>query len=210
MMIFLAAIFDFFDGLTARCLKVSSGIGKSLDSLADLVSFGVLPGLLVLKLQLIFTGSENNDSLWLGNSFYFYIKIACPLLIPLFSGLRLAKFDNDPLQAQIFLGLPTPANALFIASIVLSSSPKTHPMLIINNSDLVFILSTIGALLLILPVPFLSLKLKSASIKENYPQYLLLLFTGIFLIIWKIPGIMPTIGTYILLSFIFAGKGQNK
>lgn len=208
-MVFLAAFFDFLDGLSARGLKAYSAIGKSLDSLADLISFGLLPGLLILKLQLKLSGIGNNIVLASDYNFYFYIKILSPLLIPLFSAIRLAKFDNDPQQEYIFKGLPTPANALFIASLVISSSYDTNGMMISGNSNLVFLLSTLLSFLLISPIPFLSLKLKSFSIKENYLQYLLLIFALIFLLIWKIQGIMFTIGFYIILSLFFGKKTRK-
>ena len=97
-MIIFAAIADFFDGMAARLLKVSSPIGKELDSLADMVSFGVAPGMIIY--ELIGTSPYN----WIG------------LLIPVFAAIRLAKFNIDTRQTFYFIGLPTPANALFIAS----------------------------------------------------------------------------------------------
>lgn len=111
----LAAIFDFFDGFAARMLKVSSPIGKDLDSLADMVTFGVVPGIVMYKLILktIFF----QDDLSLPSDHLYYLSYSA-FLIPVFSAIRLAKFNNDVRQSDSFIGLPTPANAIFICSIV--------------------------------------------------------------------------------------------
>src|SRR6201992_858548 len=104
--IFLSAIFDFFDGLASRVLKSFSGIGKDLDSLADMVSFGVLPAVIMYQLFLEAHQIDKVSS-WLNFAAF---------LIPVFSALRLAKFNVDTRQAENFIGLPTPANAILIAS----------------------------------------------------------------------------------------------
>src|SRR5271154_4600814 len=104
--IFLSAIFDFFDGLASRVLQSFSGIGKDLDSLADMVSFGFLPSAIMYELFLQAPQVPNVSS-WLNFSAF---------LISVFSALRLAKFNNDTRQAESFIGLPTPANAILIAS----------------------------------------------------------------------------------------------
>src|ERR1700740_2323055 len=107
--IFLAAIFDFFDGLASRVLQSFSGIGKDLDSLADMVSFGVLPSVIIYELFLQAPQIEHVST------YLNYIAF----LIPVFSALRLAKFNIDERQTEIFIGLPTPANAILIASLPL-------------------------------------------------------------------------------------------
>ncbi len=106
----IAVVFDFLDGFAARLFNAKSDIGKDLDSLADVVSFGVVPGMILFKLIETFfvTGEYRNDNL-------FYIPFIA-FLIPLFSALRLAKFNNDERQTDAFIGLPTPANAILIAS----------------------------------------------------------------------------------------------
>ncbi len=116
--IFIAAFFDLFDGLLARLLKVESKIGKDLDSLADVVSFGVLPALIVFKvLETVFALESTHPPVRSLTSFPLaYIAF----IIPVFSALRLAKFNNDLTQKFHFKGLPTPANALFWGSLILS------------------------------------------------------------------------------------------
>ena len=110
--ILLAAVFDFFDGMAARWLHVKSAIGKELDSLADIVSFGVAPGLIVFQLCAV-----SNDIVLFAGEINLVPFIA--LLIPVFSALRLAKFNLDTRQTESFIGLPVPANALMIASLPL-------------------------------------------------------------------------------------------
>src|ERR1700761_3733388 len=107
--LFLAAIFDFFDGFASRVLKSFSGIGRDLDSLADMISFGFLPSVIVFELFLQSPQIPNIS---------IYLKFIS-FLIPVFSALRLAKFNTDTRQAEIFIGLPTPANAILIASLPL-------------------------------------------------------------------------------------------
>ena len=206
LLIFVAAAFDFADGFSARLLNANSALGKSLDSLADLVSFGILPGMLVIKLQLSVTGAGSSLDFWPDYSIYHHIKMYSPLLIPLFSALRLAKFDNDPSQAMIFRGLPTPANALFIGALVWSAPQGITGMSFIHNSSFVFLITTIMAILLISPLKFMSLKFRTFDLKENYQRYLLLIAVIVFLIIWKIPGIMFGIVLYVLLP---CPKGQG-
>src|SRR5476651_291942 len=105
--IFLAAIFDFFDGFASRVLQSFSGIGKDLDSLADMVSFGFLPAAIMYQLFLQAPQIEGVSQ---------YLNFIA-FLIPVFSALRLAKFNTDERQTEIFIGLPTPANAILIASL---------------------------------------------------------------------------------------------
>src|ERR1700742_2013368 len=114
--IFLSAIFDFFDGLASRVLQSYSGIGKDLDSLADLVSFGFLPAAILYQLFLQ-SPQINNISPYLN---------FIPFAIVIFSALRLAKFNVDTRQAEIFIGLPTPANAILIASfpLIIQQNPN--------------------------------------------------------------------------------------
>src|ERR1700761_7543560 len=104
--VFLSAIFDFFDGFASRVLQSFSGIGKDLDSLADMVSFGVLPSVTLYELFL-----QSPPAAGVGT----YLNFIA-FLLPVFSALRLAKFNTDTRQAEIFIGLPTPANAILIAS----------------------------------------------------------------------------------------------
>jgi CDP-diacylglycerol--serine O-phosphatidyltransferase len=141
------AVFDFFDGLTARALKAYSPMGKELDSLADMVTFGVLPSVMLYELMRVCTFS---------NSFWCYV----PLVIAVFSGLRLAKFNIDDRQHTSFLGLPTPACAMVCGSLCYFVAHDMQTFLATWASGFVFIplLSVVLAALLVSEVPMFSMK----------------------------------------------------
>ncbi|HEY4326240.1 MAG TPA: CDP-diacylglycerol--serine O-phosphatidyltransferase [Mucilaginibacter sp.] len=191
--IFLSAIFDFFDGLASRVLKSFSGIGKDLDSLADMVSFGVLPA--VIMYQLFLQAHQIDDvSSWLN-----FIAF----MIPVFSALRLAKFNVDTRQAENFIGLPTPANAILIASfpIIISHSNRFYMPGLLNPfvlSGLVVVMCS----LLVIELPMMSLKFKNSDFNENIYRYLLLLFSAILILFFKFAAVPVIILIYIALSVI--------
>ncbi|HEY5327788.1 MAG TPA: CDP-diacylglycerol--serine O-phosphatidyltransferase [Mucilaginibacter sp.] len=199
--IFLSAIFDFFDGLASRVLKSFSGIGKELDSLADMVSFGVLPAVIMYQL---FLQSHQIDkvSSWLN-----FIAF----LIPVFSALRLAKFNVDTRQAENFIGLPTPANAILIASfpLILAHHNKYYTPYLLNP----YILSCfviIMCILLVIEVPMMSLKFKNKDFNENIYRYLLLLFSAILILFFKFAAVPVVIFIYIILSIIQFKSANDK
>lgn len=192
--IIAAAVFDFFDGFAARLLKAYSPIGKDLDSLADIVSFGVAPGMVVFWLL-----KEAAPALPFGivNA---YIPYAA-FVIPAFSGLRLAKFNNDTRQTDSFIGLPVPAHALFWASAGCSALPVVH------HGEGLFAGITIAAavctsLLLVSEIPMFSLKIKSLLWKGNELRYVLILCALAFVVLWGFLGIAGTILLYVVLSII--------
>jgi CDP-diacylglycerol--serine O-phosphatidyltransferase len=191
--IFLSAIFDFFDGLASRVLKSFSGIGKDLDSLADMVSFGVLPAVIMYQL---FLEARQIDGVsgWLN-----FIAF----LIPVFSALRLAKFNTDTRQAENFIGLPTPANAILIASFPLILNHHNHffsPYLM--NPYVLSGLVVVMCGLLVAEIPMLSLKFKNSEFNENIYRYLLLLFSAILILFFKFAAVPVVIFIYIILSVI--------
>ncbi|WP_297335133.1 CDP-diacylglycerol--serine O-phosphatidyltransferase [Algoriphagus sp.] len=186
--IILSAFFDFLDGFAARMLQVTGELGKQLDSLADLVSFGVLPGFVLFSMcEQVSPGS------WLA---YF------TLTIPLFSALRLAMFNLDTRQSDRFIGLPTPANALFIS---------TLPYLFTQWIDLerffltpwaYLVLAGVLSFLLVAEIPLIALKFKNFSFKKNVFRYVLIGF-GIGLILaFGLAGIPLIILSYLILSLV--------
>ncbi|MBL6444930.1 CDP-diacylglycerol--serine O-phosphatidyltransferase [Fulvivirga sp. 29W222] len=184
-LLWLAMVLDFFDGFAARMLKVSSPIGKELDSLADMVTFGVLPA--VIMYHLIGQYSENE-----------YLSFIA-FTIAIFSALRLAKFNIDERQQSVFIGLPTPANALFISSfafIVTSDYSSFVSIWVLLAVSIVF------SLLLIAPVELFALKFKSFSWKDNKIRFTFLIISVLFIAIFKILAISLIIITYIGLSLI--------
>lgn len=187
--VLFAAGFDFLDGFVARLLKVQSDMGKELDSLADVVSFGVLPGLVLFMMTKI---SSAPDS-WLP-----YLT----LIVPMLSAYRLAKFNLDTRQSDRFIGVPTPANALFLS---------TLPYLAIQWPvigewlSLPLVLIFIGwffAILLISEIPLIALKFKSFSFSKNRFRYFLILLSLAIFAWLQLAGIPLVILAYIGLSVI--------
>ncbi|MBR6539036.1 MAG: CDP-diacylglycerol--serine O-phosphatidyltransferase [Bacteroides sp.] len=195
LFIVIGAVFDFFDGLAARLLHAYSNIGKDLDSLADDVSFGVAPALIVFSLFKEIDYPEYLSSLanWLPY---------CAFLIAIFSALRLAKFNNDTRQTTSFIGLPVPANALFWASLVAGCYPiaSYHPLLTLA-------LVCLFSWLLVSEIPMFSLKFKNLSWKDNKIAFIFVIISAILLITLKIAGFAAVIVWYIILS-LFTQKKQ--
>jgi CDP-diacylglycerol---serine O-phosphatidyltransferase len=198
--IFVSAVFDFFDGFAARMLKAYSDIGKELDSLADVVSFGVLPGAIIYGLL---TETHQIPSLgyWLNYTAF---------LIPVFSALRLAKFNIDTRQTESFIGLPTPANAILIASLpLIASYYQWAKGIYFANPYILLAFSLVMCALLVVEIPMMSLKFKNFNLQKNIYRYLLLAFSAIAILFFKFAAIPAIIFFYILLSifqFKFAGN----
>ncbi len=191
--IVLAAVFDFFDGLVARALKTYSDIGKELDSLADMVSFGLLPSVMVYQLFL--------QSPQLGEISQ-YLNYSA-FLIAIFSALRLAKFNVDVRQAENFIGLPTPANAILIASLpfIIADSNWFLTSYILNPFFL-FLFSLGMGILLVVEIPLISLKFKSLNFKDNLFRYILIISAVLLVVIFKFAAVPLIIFLYFLLSLI--------
>lgn len=214
----IAAVLDFFDGFAARLLKVSSPIGKDLDSLADMVTFGVVPGLVMLKLienalllgetRKVFdyfknalSGEPSGELFSSEHSYLPYIA----LLIPVCSCIRLAKFNNDTRQTNTFIGLPTPANGIFIVSLPLVSeewSLSTYAFLTPYLSYILIGITAVMSFMLVSPLPMIALKFKSFGWKGNEVRYLFLAFCLVLIFIFKIIAIPLLVIAYILFSII--------
>jgi CDP-diacylglycerol--serine O-phosphatidyltransferase len=200
-MIFLAAIFDFFDGFAARLLKVASPIGKELDSMADMVSFGVLPGLIVFHLIGAIVGN--------GHCYESFCMTLLPYIgafIPVFSGLRLAKFNIDTRQSLGFIGLPTPANAIFFAAFPFIINSGNYDFL--ANEYLLAVLAIVMSFLLVAELPLLALKFKSFAIADNKDKYLFLIGSLVLLIFLGLAAFPLIILWYIIVSGIFYDKNR--
>ena len=197
----LAAVFDFFDGLAARALGVSSKIGVELDSLADVVSFGVAPAAAVFMLLRDFTLFP--DFLLPLQNYLHYLAF----LIPVFSAYRLAKFNIDERQTTSFLGLPTPANGLFWITYVygIHILANTYGFYFYLTIGFIFVLS----LLMISEIPMFSLKLKNLKLKGNEKQLLLIVLMIAFVLLWGIIGVAWGILAYIAISAVTPGKKKT-
>ena len=197
----LAAVFDFFDGLAARALGASSKIGVELDSLADVVSFGVAPAaavFMLLKEFILFP-----DFLSPLQNYLPYLAF----LIPVFSAYRLAKFNIDERQTTSFLGLPTPANGLFWITYVYGTHllASTNGFYFYLTIGFIFVLS----LLMISEIPMFSLKLKNLKLKGNEKQLLLIVLMIAFVLLWGIIGVAWGILAYIAISAVTPGKKKT-
>jgi CDP-diacylglycerol--serine O-phosphatidyltransferase len=200
----IAAFFDFLDGLVARLLHVKSEIGKELDSLADVVSFGVLPGIIVYQLM---ANSPNTPA----EGLFSYISIfsLVALIIPVLSAVRLAKFNLDTRQTTSFIGLPVPANALFLGSLPLIKmqagfSDSLSWLTVITDNYYVLAFIAVGmSLLLVSEIPLISLKFRNLKFADNKPQFILVAFTILAFVLFTFTAIPLIILAYIILSLIF-------
>ena len=204
--IFIAAFFDFTDGLAARLLKAYSDMGKELDSLSDVISFGVAPGLMLFSyLDAILHSLSWNES-WLCK-----LLLLSAFAIPVFSALRLAKFNIDTRQKTSFLGLPVPAHAIFWSALIVAFSssttfgliPLSHLITTVSPEVALISMSVLAvatSLLLVTEIPMFSLKISSFNLKENSLQFTLIISSIILIPLLGTIGISATILFYILMS----------
>jgi CDP-diacylglycerol---serine O-phosphatidyltransferase len=198
LLIVLAAILDFFDGFAARILKVSGEMGKQLDSLADVVSFGVAPGFIFYSIS--------QEHLYFSNSFPQFVPLMVilsylPFLLIIFSAVRLAKFNIDTRQSDSFIGVPTPANALFICSmaLVLENGPFFAQELYTSVPFLI-IYPLLMSYLLVAELPLFALKFKQFGWSGNEIRYIFIISSIILFVIFNYFGIGLSIILYVLLS----------
>ena len=191
VMIFLAAVFDFFDGFAARLLKAYSPLGAQLDSLSDVVSFGVAPSFIIYHYlsQQTIADSLSHDIAG------FNIIPFDAFFLAIFAELRLAKFNIDERQTTSFIGLPTPAMGLFVASLPFTLQNEKLAFMANNMANPYFLISliVIFSYLMISEIPFFSLKIKNLKFKENIHIYILAIFaivTFAFLGFAAIPFVM--------------------
>lgn len=198
--IFIAAIFDFTDGFAARLLKAYSELGKQLDSLADVVSFGVAPASI---LYVLLQQQSQSVQSWAGDGLLYKLLMYLPFLIALFSALRLAKFNIDERQTSSFIGLPTPANAMLIASIPLSTTIGNFDLhQWITNAYVLLGISVGFSYLLVSPLPLFALKFKHFRFKGNEIRFLFL-GTALVLVITLFLNAIPfIILSYVLISIL--------
>ena len=221
----IGGLFDFLDGFVARLLKVSSPIGKDLDSLADMLTFGVLPGFIMFKMiGLSVLGfdielaREVYSTLGIGTStiaefeklgvtsYQLFLPFSA-FLIPVFSAIRLAKFNNDSRQTDSFIGVPTPANAILISSlafILISQIYWKHSFnyQLLYHPYILIGLTVIMSFLLVSELPLFALKFKNFGWADNKIRFLFLIISMILLILFQFIAIPFIIFLYILLAVI--------
>lgn len=195
----IGIFFDFFDGLAARLLDVKSDLGLQLDSLADMVTSGLVPGLVMCQLlsRSIYSSSEldflSSETSWM---------VFIGLIITLGSAYRLAKFNIDERQTDSFIGLPTPANALLILSLglILEYHPESFMTSWIENTHVLIFISVISVLLLNAELKLFALKFKNLNLKENWFRFFIVVLSIVTLIWLQFVAIPIIILVYILLS----------
>ena len=193
--VWAACVFDFLDGFAARVLKTTSAIGKELDSLADVVSFGVLPALVMYSVIAESTSSE-----------------IVPLIgfsIAIFSALRLAVFNVDETQSDSFKGLNTPANTIFITSLPLVREEFGDWL---YQPSILIIITLVFSLLLVSRIEFFAFKFKNYSWADNRIRFIFLLLSALLLALFQVTGIPFIIIMYILFSFgvrVYSGPSNS-
>ncbi|MBN2635614.1 MAG: CDP-alcohol phosphatidyltransferase family protein [Prolixibacteraceae bacterium] len=201
----VAAVFDFLDGFAARLLKAYSEIGKQLDSLADVVSFGVAPGAILFTLFEFSLFGKNEPIYEISANWFEWMILFSAFLLPVFGAIRLARFNTNTTAENFFRGLPIPANGIFWASLgLMLESPKYYDLLqyIYSTKNLV-ILAVFMAGMMVITMPMFSLKPHSWALKENWHRYLFLLISLVFLILFNFYGLAFIILLYIILNIVF-------
>jgi CDP-diacylglycerol--serine O-phosphatidyltransferase len=198
----LGIFFDFWDGFFARKFKVSGALGLQLDSLADVITSGVVPGLMMFKL-LLDIQEDVSSKYYLTEDFYYMGFVPyLGFIITLASAYRLAKFNIDTRQTDSFIGLPTPANALFIMSIPMIQFDGTHEWLVnaLFNPFVLLGISFVSAFMLNAEIPLFSLKIKEFSLEKNKLQFFFLALSFVLLLVLGFTALPLIILSYVVLS----------
>lgn len=203
LFIFAAALVDFLDGFLARLFKAESSVGKQLDSLSDLVSFGVAPGLILYQLLRICFAKEEGG---LDVSFAFLLPA---LLIPCAAAWRLARFNLDDEQQYSFKGLPTPAAGLVIASLpLIIFYQELNLQQLLTNQWVIYAVVLVVSGLMVSKLHLLSLKFRDFTINGNIPQLILLLLSVTAVILFQWTSVPLIAVAYIIVSLIFNKKSS--
>lgn len=206
LFVFLGIFFDFFDGFAARKFNVQSELGLQLDSLADMVTCGLVPGLIMYKLLALSDNTWGSSEIDFSNFNFSHINLL-PLLglsITLGSAYRLAKFNLDEDQQTYFKGLPTPANALFIISLPLIMEYQNSDLMntIILNKWFLIIVTVVSTYMLNSGIKLFALKFKDWRFKTNATRYIFIFLCALFIILLQFAAIPLIILTYITMSVL--------
>ena len=202
LFIVLAAVVDFLDGFVARLFKASSEMGKQLDSLADLVSFGVAPGMIIYQfLRLSFAQNEGGldvSLLWLLPVF----------ILPCAAAWRLARFNLDTTQSYSFKGMPVPAVGIFVASLPLIYWNVNEDAIrnLLLNKWFLYGLVLLLSWLMVSTLPLMALKFKDFTLKNNLPKYLLVVIAIAAIVFLKWLAAPVIVLAYVLISLLFKNK----
>lgn len=206
IMIFVAGLFDFLDGFAARLLHAKSPIGADLDSLSDVVSFGVAPGFIMYWLMSRYFDSQLWFYEWWWSIGSFNVLPCLAFVLPVFSAIRLAKFNNDETQVTSFRGLPTPGMALFIASLPLALSQVGH----LTDGSMGYWaclgIALFFSFMMVCRLRFFSFKMKSAKWKGNEVRWIFLIVAVVSFVIFRWLALPFVMILYVLLSIFFAER----
>ncbi len=200
-LIIAASVFDFFDGFVARLMKQQSPLGVQLDSLADDVTFGVVPAVVMYDIYIHTTSFYGLNAVWMGYASYVVLIIAA------FSVLRLAKFNIDTTQATEFCGLPTPANALMLLSLAMLYEQGSVAL----YQEHILAISIAAAALLISPIRMFALKFKGFGWRGNELRYGFILVSLLIIILVPTYAVLSIIVLYIVVStlrWLFVGRNE--
>jgi CDP-diacylglycerol--serine O-phosphatidyltransferase len=205
LFICLASVFDFVDGFAARLLHAYSEVGKQLDSLADVVSFGLAPGAVLFTLLEFAMFGKNQPVYEISARWYEWMILFSAFLIPVFGAIRLAKFNTYFVDEPFFRGLPIPANALLWASLglMLQFPGKAELFQLVYSTKNLLFLGIFTSGMMVINLPMFSLKFKSLLIRENWYRYLYLAIAATFIVVFKACGLAFSIFLYIILNVIF-------
>ena len=201
----VAALFDFLDGFAARVLKAYSEIGKQLDSLADVVSFGVAPGAILFTLLEFSLFGKNDPIHEISGKWFEWLILFSAFLLPVFGAIRLARFNTNTADENFFRGLPIPANGLFWAAMgLMLQSPKYSDLLpMVYTTKNLVILGIFMSGMMVIHMPMFSMKPKSLRFDENWYRYLFVGLSVVMLILFNVYGLAFIIFLYIMLNAIF-------
>ena len=201
----VAAILDFLDGFMARLLNAYSDVGEQLDSLGDVISFGVAPGAILFTLLEFSLFGTNQPIYEIGANWYEWLILFSAFLVPVFGAIRLARFNANPVDEPFFRGLPIPANGLFWASLgLMLELPKyTEILQLLYSTENLVIMGVFMSGMMVITMPMFSLKPKSLSLNENWYRYIFLSISIILLLIFNVYGITLIIFLYIIMNLIF-------
>ncbi len=205
LFICLAAVFDFLDGFAARLLKAYSDVGKELDSLADVISFGLAPGMILFTLFEFSLFGKNLPIHEISTKWYEWLILFSAFLIPVFGAIRLARFNTSFSEEKFFRGLPIPANGLLWASLgLILQYPGDQALfeLVYSTKNLLFLCIFLSGMMVI-NLPMFSLKFKSLKLKHNWFRYLFLIIALLLIVFFKFYGLTFIIFLYILLNLVF-------
>ncbi|QLE00244.1 CDP-alcohol phosphatidyltransferase family protein [Galbibacter sp. BG1] len=216
--VFAGIFFDFFDGLAARLLKVQSELGLQLDSLADVVTSGVVPGIVMYQLFNMSSGvytwghPESSESIFGNGTLNIEFLSLFGLLITLGSAYRLAKFNIDENQTDSFIGLPTPANALLILSfpLILEFQESAFLSGLILNKWFLIIVTVVSTYMMNARIELFALKFKTWGFKENSIRYVFLVISALLIALLQYASIPVIIFLYVLFSIVVSYQKKSK